>query len=74
MEGNCIVLCVSCKNRLEFGKMQFGRNLFYPVDGFLILDSLRTNWLWNQEGTLDRRFDLQKTAQTEDNLTNVVGL
>ena len=54
--------------------MQFGSNLFYPTDWFLILDSLRTNWLWNQEGTLDQSFDLQKIAQTEDNLTNAVGL
>ena len=69
-----IVLWVSCKNRSEFSKMQFGSNLFYPTDWFLILDSLRTNWLWNQEGTLDQSFDLQKIAQTEDNLTNAVGL
>ena len=69
-----LALWVSCKNLLEFGKTQFGSNLFYPTDWFLILDSLRTNWLWNQEGTLDQSFDLQKITQTEDNLTNAVGL
>ena len=53
--------------------MQFGGNLFYPTDGFLILNSLRTNWLWNQESTLDQKFNLQKIAQTEGNLTNAVG-
>ena len=64
---NCIL------SQSEFSKMQFGSNLFYPTDWFLILDSLRTNWLWNPEGTLDQSFDLQKIAQTEDNLTNAVG-
>ena len=52
--------------------MQFGGNLFYPTDGFLILNGLRTNWLWNQESTLDQKFNLQKIAQTEGNLTNAV--
>ena len=69
-----LALWVSCKNLLEFGKKHFGGNLFYPTDGFLILNSLRMNWLWNQEGTLDHIFDLQKTAQTEDNRANAVGL
>lgn len=69
-----LALWVSCKNLLEFGKTQFGGNLFYPTDGFLILNSFRTNWLWNQESTLDQKFNLQKIAQTEGNLTNAVGL
>lgn len=68
-----LALWVSCENLLEFGKTQFGGNLFYPTDRFLILNSLRTNWLWNQESTLDQKFNLQKIAQTEGNLTNAVG-